>query len=191
MLTLDRSEERRAQAWGGTAGANVWVSAVRPDSFIACHSNFDTELYSSAHTAGEAVSLWRGASLRRREHDFDLASSRAIRDIESLWHEQYFDGAVRARAIKLVRTLFSRGTVYAAIAPDDGGVSFYWTAGKSSIEIDILPHGDYWWSIDDVAAASFSDTGKELPLDDLRYSLKQFSKDVDTVNPHWRHLVEK
>lgn len=88
--------------------------------------------------------------------------------------------------MKLVDVLFTPNTVYASIAPDDGGASFYWRAGEMSIEIDIYPVEGYWWRVKDVAAESYSDDGAELPLERLKYSLNWFSKDVERENPRWR-----
>ncbi len=77
-------------------------------------------------------------------------------------------------------------TIYATVAPDDGGVTFYWRAGDMSVGIDIYPGEGYWWRVRNVAAENYSGSGNELPLEQLKYSLTWFCKDVERENPHWR-----
>ena len=90
--------------------------------------------------------------------------------------------------MQLILNLFSQNTIYASIAPDgDDGLIFYWRAGDSSIEIDVLEPDQYYWRVVD-RGGEISLTGEddELPLIELKHAVKIFSKEVDQVNPHWR-----
>lgn len=97
--------------------------------------------------------------------------------------------ATAARGRELIRFLFKPNTVYATIAPDDDGLSFYWAAAEMSLTI-IVYADEYWWSVrNDSACDSYCGAGGELPLIQLQHSLNQFSKEVVSRNPEWRSLI--
>lgn len=114
------------------------------------------------------------------------AKSRGYLALDDLKGRGLIEGPTFDRAKNLIDVLFTPNTVYASIAPDDGGVTFYWRAGDMSVEIDIYSGEGYWWRVRNVAAHSYSGDGPELPIDQLKYSLNWFSKDVERENPHWR-----
>lgn len=119
----------------------------------------------------------------------DSAVGRAHASIEALVREGLVDEAIASRGRQLANYLFSGNTIDASIAPDGDGLSFYWVAREWSIEIDVYPANEYWWSVRNVAADTYSDGGRELPVERLRYSLNQFSKEVDAENPDWRSTI--
>lgn len=97
--------------------------------------------------------------------------------------------ATATRGRELIRFLFKPNTVYATIAPDDDGLSFYWAAAEMALTI-IVYADEYWWSVrNDNACDSYSGEGVELPLIQLQHSLNQFSKEVVSRNPEWRSLI--
>ncbi|MDV3125727.1 hypothetical protein M1247_12440 [Mycobacterium sp. 21AC1] len=130
---------------------------------------------------GLASEDWMGILARRQG-----AKSRGYATLHELKEEGLIEGTTFDRAKTLIDVLFNPNTVYSSIAPDDGGVTFYWRAGEMSVGIDIYAGEGYWWRVRNVAAETYSGHGSELPLDQLKYSLNWFSKDVDRENPHWR-----
>jgi hypothetical protein len=134
----------------------------------------------------EFSDFWRSAVMRALT-GFDSAGNRARRAIDGLVSDGLVDTSTAERARILVQVLFTPNTIYASIAPDDGGITLYWRAGDMSIEIDIYPTEGYWWRVRNVAAENYSGHGGELPIEALKYSLTWFSKEVDRANPHWRN----
>lgn len=116
----------------------------------------------------------------------DTARRRAYRALKDISGQGLVDSGAYGRASKLVDVLFTPNTIYSSIAPDDGGVTFYWRAADMSIEIDVYSGEGYWWRVRNVAAENYSGHGSELPTEELKYSLTWFSKDVDRANPLWR-----
>jgi|GEM_PF-2883579 len=114
------------------------------------------------------------------------AKRRALDVLDDLKGQGLIEIGTFDRAKTLVDVLFTPNTVYASLAPDDGGVTFYWRAGDMSIEIDIYPGEGYWWRVRNVAAENYSGHGASLEYDKLKYSLTWFSKEVDRANPQWR-----
>lgn len=121
-----------------------------------------------------------------------LARIRAFKAIDEYLDEGLISSATADRGKAIVDDLFDRETVYSTVAPDNGGLVFYWRAGVMSIEIDVYesPDDGYWWRINNVAAVSESghEPGKRSAQVNhrLAHSLKQFSKEVELVNPDWR-----
>jgi hypothetical protein len=114
------------------------------------------------------------------------ARARAQRNINDLRKRGLISHAVADRGMDLVETLFTPNTVYASVAPDDGGLIFYWKAADMSIEIDVYAFDGFWWSWKNIAAVTKSGDGPDLPIRDLKYILTHFSKEVDAANPDWR-----
>lgn len=133
-----------------------------------------------------ASELWQKTALHHLKQA-DTAKNRAYRAAAELVSEGLIETSTADRARKLVEVLFTPNTIYSSIGPDDGGLTMYWPAGDMSIEIDIYPGEGYWWRVRNVAGANYSGNGNELPIEDLKYSLTWFSKEVDRANPHWRN----
>lgn len=115
------------------------------------------------------------------------ATRRAEAVLDDLKGQGLIESSAYDHAMTLIDVLFTPNTVYATIAPDDGGVSFYWRAADMSIEIDICPVGGFWWRVRNVAAENYSGSGTSIhQFDQLKHSLKMFSKEVELANPHWR-----
>lgn len=119
----------------------------------------------------------------------DDAQLRGHSAISALLADQYIDHVMASRGRQLIEVLFKTNTVDASIAPEDGGLIFYWAALDMAITIQIFPSSGYWWSVRNIAGTSYSDAGSDLPLLNLRYSLNQFSKEVELQNPNWRSIV--
>ncbi|KZS66227.1 hypothetical protein A4G27_11950 [Mycobacterium kansasii] len=103
--------------------------------------------------------------------------------------DRRIDAAVAARGKELIRFLFKSNTVDATIAPEGGGLIFYWASLNMAITIEIYPYSGYWWSARSIAGRSFSGEGTELPLIELQYQLNHFSKEVERQSPNWRSIV--
>ncbi|MFI5535867.1 hypothetical protein ACIA5H_05695 [Nocardia sp. NPDC051900] len=131
----------------------------------------------------------RRAALARIPRVNGLAAENGIIQLADLLRGRHVDIDVAYRALQLIRFLFTPNTVYASIAPEDGGLVFFWTALDMSIEIDIIPGDKYWWSVRNVAAESYSGEGEVLPFRKLQYSLNHLSKEVEVANPKWRRAV--
>jgi hypothetical protein len=142
------------------------------------------ELLRRVSAVTSASESWR--KVWRMLSTFDTATKRATDAINCLLAEGLIEVSSADRAKKLVDVLFTPNTIYAAIAPDDGGVTFYWRARDMSIEIDIYPSEGYWWRVRNVAMEDYSNHGNELPIEQLKYSLTWFSKEVERANPSWR-----
>lgn len=136
--------------------------------------------------AGQIVSTaWRHSMLQSLVLN-DSATKRAQRAIDGLLADGLIDVSSAERARQFVDVFFTPNTIYTSIAPDDGGITFYWRAQDMSVEIDIYPTEGYWWRVRNVALENYTDHGKELPIEKLKHSLKMFSKEVDRLNPNWR-----
>lgn len=128
----------------------------------------------------------------RRGDDIDpggirhTARRRAVIALNDIRQQGLVDSGAFDRALKIVDVLFTPNTIYSSIAPDDGGVTFYWRAADMSIEIDVYSGEGYWWRVRNVAAENYSGHGSDLPTDNLKYSLTWLSKEVDRANPLWR-----
>ncbi|MCF1812009.1 hypothetical protein [Mycobacterium intracellulare] len=119
----------------------------------------------------------------------DNAQVRAHTTLTALLADRCINAGMASRGRQLIEFLFKTHTVDASIAPEDDGLIFYWAARDMAITIQIFSSGDYWWSVRNIAGMSFSDSGSNLPLRELRYSLNQFSKEVERQNPNWRNIV--
>lgn len=119
----------------------------------------------------------------------DDAQRRGHAAISALLADKYIDSVMASRGRQLIEVLFKTNTVDASIAPEDGGLIFYWAAREMAITIQIFPSSGYWWSVRNIAEMSYSNAGSDLPLHDLRYSLNQFSKEVESQNPNWRSII--
>lgn len=159
--------------------SEVWAS--QPSAKIASK---DFLLRWEAGTQ-EFSDFWR-KSLVATLRDQDTASNRGRLAVDDMVADGLTDATTAERARTLIEALFTPNTVYASIAPDDGGITFYWRAADMSIEIDIYPIEGYWWRVRNVAMENYSGHGKELPIPELKHSLTWLSKEVDRVNPHWR-----
>lgn len=127
---------------------------------------------------------WEGTAPPMNE-----AAKRGCDAIDLLSLADEISPAVAARGKELIKFLFKPNTVYAAISPDDDGLSFYWAAQEMSLTI-IMYADDYWWSVrNESACDSYSGGGPNLPLIELQHSLNQFSKAVAQRNPEWRSLI--
>lgn len=84
----------------------------------------------------------------------------AMHNLKELYINGLISSPVYARSTEMVLTLFSSGTIYASIAPEDDGAIFYWRAGSASIQIDVESDGGFWWSVSDVASASCTRHGR-------------------------------
>ncbi|WP_068080274.1 hypothetical protein [Mycobacterium sp. E1747] len=124
-----------------------------------------------------------------RGHVVDDAQTRGHSAISALLADHYIDHVMASRGRQLIEVLFKTSTVDASIAPEDGGLIFYWAALEMAITIQVFPSSGYWWSVRNIAGTSYSGAGSDLPLHDLRYSLNQFSKEVELQNPNWRSIV--
>ncbi|WP_341258212.1 hypothetical protein [Gordonia malaquae] len=114
------------------------------------------------------------------------AERRARANVDRLKRRGLINDAVARGGRKITKFLFKPTTVYASVAEDDGGLIFYWKAGKMSIEIDIVPGEGYWWAVNNVAHESYEGDGPNLDIARLKHSLNQFSKEVESANPMWR-----
>jgi hypothetical protein len=86
------------------------------------------------------------------------------------------DIAVRGR--ELIKNLFENDTLCGTVAPDDGGLMFYWAAQEMSLTVIVYGH-TCWWSARNLGSCgSFSGSGADLPLDRLKNSLRWFSEEV-------------
>lgn len=119
----------------------------------------------------------------------DDARVRAHAALNALLTGRCINAGMASRGRQLIEFLFKTHTVDASIAPEDDGLIFYWAARDMAITIEIFSSGDYWWSVRNIAGMSFSGSGSDLPLPELRYSLNQFSKEVERQNPNWRNIV--
>ena len=133
-----------------------------------------------------SVEAWVSDEVLRALGGKQTARRRAYAALGDIKGQGLIDSGAFDRGMKLVDILFTPNTIYCSIAPDDGGVTFYWRAADMSIEIDIYSGEGYWWRVRNVAAENYSGHGGELPIDALKYSLTWFSKEVDRENPHWR-----
>jgi hypothetical protein len=106
----------------------------------------------------------------------DTATRRALAVLHELKGQGLVESGAFDRATMLIGVLFTPNTIYATVAPDDGGVTFYWRAGDMSIGIDIYAGEGYWWRVRNVAAENYSGSGYELPIEQLKHSLTWFSK---------------
>lgn len=136
---------------------------------------------------------WEASWRELVTEDPSIARSRADRAIDSYLADDLISTETAARGKNLVARLFGRDTVYASVAPDTGGLVFYWRAGEMSIEIDLFEELEdgYWWRL--VKVAGYDDeSGKgagDLRESDavrLQLALAYFSKEVEHVNPEWR-----
>lgn len=119
----------------------------------------------------------------------DDAKARGHAAISQLVADEYIDSVMASRGRQLIEVIFKTNTVDASIAPEDGGLIFYWAARNMAITIQIFPSAGYWWSVRNIAEVSYADGGSDLPLQDLRHSVNQFSKEVERQNPNWRSIV--
>lgn len=119
----------------------------------------------------------------------DNAYRRGRTAIKRLVAAGYIDIAMALRGRELIEVLFTSHTIDASIAPDDGGLIFYWAARDMAITVEIYPSAGYWWSVRNIGTQPYSGSGTDLPLQDLRYSLNQFTKEVERQNPNWRSVV--
>ncbi|OPX05949.1 hypothetical protein B1790_29615 [Mycobacterium sp. AT1] len=162
-----------------TAAVESWAERVRTVAIAP------TELEQMRTAVQNYASLAVTEGLRQT-----LLRNSATKRARSALHELKGEGLIESgsfeRAMKLIDVLFTPNTIYASIAPDDGGVTFYWRAGEMSVEIDIYLGEGYWWRVQNVAAESYTDHSTDLPIERLKYSLNWFSKDVDRENPNWR-----
>ncbi|WP_156738532.1 hypothetical protein [Mycobacterium sp. E2699] len=166
---------------------SAWARQGRlTEEMLAKLSRIDAALASMART----VDAWTNDDRLRALTGRQTAKSRAHAVLDGLKGQGLIEGTTYDRAVTLVDVLFTPNTVYASISSDDGGVTFYWRAGDMSIEIDIHPAEGFWWRVRNVAAENYSGHGAAIhQYDQLKHSLKMFSKEVDRANPHWRQQI--
>ncbi|MFL0286902.1 hypothetical protein ACJH6J_25855 [Mycobacterium sp. SMC-18] len=117
------------------------------------------------------------------------AAQRAYAAISKLVAGRLIEASVAARAQQLIKFLFKANTVDASIAPEDGGLIFYWAAQEMSLTIEIYPSAGYWWCASNISGYPLSGEGSELPLNELGNRLNHFSKEVERRNPRWRDII--
>lgn len=163
---------------------SAWERQSRlPGEMLAKLSKLDA----AVTLLGRTVDAWASDDRLRALTGRQTAKSRAHAVLDDLKGHGLIEGATYDRATTLVDVLFTPNTVYASISSDDGGVTFYWRAGDMSIEVDIHPVEGFWWRVRNVAAENYSGHGSAIhQYDQLKHSLKMFSKEVDRANPQWR-----
>jgi hypothetical protein len=166
---------------------SAWGRQARlPEDLLAKLTRLDAAVAVLART----FDAWTNDDRLRALTGRPTAKSRAHAVLDDLKGQGLIEGATYDRAMTLVDVLFTPNTVYASISSDDNGVTFYWRAGDMSIEVDIHPVEGFWWRVRNVAAENYSGHGNAIhQYDQLKHSLKMFSKEVDRANPQWRQQI--
>lgn len=127
--------------------------------------------------------LIRALRRRSRRH-LSSATDRALCEISGLQAMRLIDSEMAQRARDVVGLLFESGTIYASIAPDDGGVCFYWVAADWAITIDLYPEGGGWYCARNGESRRVQSNGG-IPRW-MWDELTGFSAYVQAANPEWR-----
>lgn len=165
----------------------------RADQKIALRAKLDARRKAAARrSVARRAAIWEN-SWRELTDEPSIARVRADKAIDSYLAQDLISEATADRGRSVVRRLFDRDTVYTSVAPDTGGLVFYWRAGDMSIEIDLYEELEdgYWWRLSKVAGYcdESAHSPGHLPESDLvrlQLALSYFSKEVERVNPLWR-----
>jgi hypothetical protein len=151
----------------------------------------DARRKASARRSAERQEIWNESWRGNTASESGLAICRARDAIKQFLVEDEISVSTAQRAFHVIHQIFDHESVYATVAPDNGGLVFYWRAGDMSLEIDIYEDvsDGVWWCW---RAAGTERTGHypyELPSrprEHLKSYLANFSNEVGQVNPDWR-----
>ncbi|SDE65012.1 hypothetical protein SAMN04488581_4450 [Mycolicibacterium neoaurum] len=151
----------------------------------------DARRKAAARRSAERTEIWNESWRDNSTSDSGLAICRAREVIKQFAQDGDIDVATAQRAFHVIHQIFDRHSVYATIAPDNGGLVFYWRAGDMSLEIDIYEDisDGVWWCWRGAGTERTGHHSYELPSrtqENLKSFLATFSKEVEQVNPDWR-----
>lgn len=100
------------------------------------------------------------------------------------------DSVLELRAVETMEAVSDENTVYpSACTEPDGSVTLYWRGGTRGVELNIGAGDEYFYSVDGKYDEPRMVEGEgELPLDELRLEIGDFSRYVYEQNPSWREF---
>lgn len=126
---------------------------------------------------------------RRKLQSINGAKRFVCEQIRQLHDAGLITDSAAADGYALVESLFGTGTVIPAVSPEDGGVAFYWGAQEMAITICAYGDREFWWFVRGIGE-QYSGWG-DLPVDELRVSVAEFSAEVARRNPNWRETIDE
>lgn len=172
-------------SWYRTSGASPTYRRVIDKAKL------DARRRAAARRSAERREIWNESWRESTTSESGLAKCRARRVIRQLVEDEEISVSTAQRAFHIIHQIFDRESVYATIAPDNGGLVFYWRAGDMSLEIDIYEDvsDGVWWCSRGAGSEQAGHSQYELSgraRAHLKSFLAHFSKEVEQVNSGWR-----